>query len=154
MEIVVLSRKNARAFICGEPWAAISITSNPHVWPELSEKNRVGVLQLYFEDRTTPGDKSMTQEHADQILEFIRGVWEKIGVLMVHCDAGLSRSPAVAAAIARIFMGEGEDAVYFQRFWPNYHVYKMLLETHFGKIVPLQPQRAEEVSDEPWDCCG
>jgi predicted protein tyrosine phosphatase len=45
----------------------------------------------------------------------------------VHCDAGVSRSPAVAAALARVL--KGDDAEYFAgRYRPNTRVYRMLLE--------------------------
>ena len=144
MNIQVCSRRGAREFKSDVPWAAISITSNPHVWPDLSEENRVGLLQLYFLDRTQHGEDTITQEHVQQILDFVKEHWDKIDGLLVHCDAGLSRSPAVAAAIAKIFIGEGEDQPYFQRYWPNYLVYKMILEAHFGSIVTLQLERPEE----------
>jgi protein-tyrosine phosphatase len=50
----------------------------------------------------------------------------KLGRVIVHCDAGYSRSPAVAAAIARVFLGD--DAWYFRRYLPNRRVHRMLLE--------------------------
>jgi predicted protein tyrosine phosphatase len=137
MNIQVCSRKDARNFKCNVPWAAISITSSPHVWPDLSEEGRIAILQLYFLDHTTPGENSMTKEQAQVILQFMQSVQDQIECLMVHCDAGLSRSPAVAAAIAKIFIGEDEDKPYFQRYYPNYLVYKLILEAHFGDIVTL-----------------
>lgn len=135
MKIHVCSRNEARSFRSQVPWAAISITSSPHVWPELSEEGRVALLQLYFLDHTTPGDNSMTQEQAQEILQFVESVQGQIECLLVHCDAGMSRSPAVAAAIAKIFIGEDEDKSYFQRYFPNYLVYKLILEARFGEMV-------------------
>lgn len=147
MDIQVRSRQGARDFRSDVPWAAISITSNPHVWPELSDENRVGLLQLYFKDVTIPGENSITKGHVQQILDFVKTHWDHVECILVHCDAGMSRSPAVAAAIAKIFIGEGEDQYYFQRYWPNYLVYKMLLEAHFGPMVQLQSERPVEFFD-------
>jgi predicted protein tyrosine phosphatase len=45
---------------------------------------------------------------------------------IVHCDAGHSRSPAVAAAISKAF-GE-DDSMYFKRYRPNMRVYRNLLD--------------------------
>ena len=153
MDIRVCSRRAAMAFKCEVPWAAISITSNPQAWPELSRENRIGLYQAYFLDATVPGEDSMTEVQAEEILEFVTWVWDKIECLMVHCDAGLSRSPAVAAGLAKIFIGEGADMPYFEKYWPNYLVYKLILEAHFGPMVSLCPQRDEPIYEGPWDCC-
>jgi protein-tyrosine phosphatase len=48
--------------------------------------------------------------------------------IIVHCDAGVSRSAAVGAALARAF--SGDDAEFFAgRYRPNVRVYRTLLET-------------------------
>jgi len=48
--------------------------------------------------------------------------------IIVQCDAGLSRSPAVGAALARVL--NGDDAEFFGgRYRPNMRVYRTLLET-------------------------
>jgi hypothetical protein len=146
--IKVLSRKDAANFTCEVPWAAISIASFPNEWPNLSEDNRVNLLQLYFFDQTVPGEHAFTENHAKEIIRFVGEAWGKIDCLLVHCEAGLSRSPGVAAAIARIFQGEGQDAAYFKQYYPNYLVYKILLETYFGKNVNLHPQNEETYWDD------
>ena len=78
MKIQVCSRKEAGEFKCQVPWAAISITSNPSAWPEISEEGRVGLLRLYFMDYSVVRSKSMTKGQAVKILEFVKGVWDKI----------------------------------------------------------------------------
>jgi predicted protein tyrosine phosphatase len=46
--------------------------------------------------------------------------------IVVHCDAGASRSPAVGAALARVL--NGDDAEFFAgRYRPNMRVYRMML---------------------------
>ena len=65
-------------------------------------------------------------ELARQILEFVDRVWDEIEVLMIHCEAGISRSPAVAAAIAKLKYKD--DAAYFRIYRPNTLVYLTLLQ--------------------------
>jgi predicted protein tyrosine phosphatase len=61
-------------------------------------------------------------------LDFVKQTWDGIEVLLVHCEEGNSRSPAVAAAISRIYLED--DRMYFlpHMYWPNRHVYNVLLD--------------------------
>jgi predicted protein tyrosine phosphatase len=56
-------------------------------------------------------------------------MWNRIAVLMVHCEEGNSRGPAVAAAISRIYLGD--DRIYFlpYMYQPNQLVYRVLMDT-------------------------
>ena len=124
----VRSARNAEFFRSDRPWAAISISSG-HECPLLSEDNRVGLLRLVFEDITQPDTpESFTPAQAAEILDFVASVWDKVDVFLVHCDAGLSRSPAVAAALSRIYYGD--DGQWFELDFPNRLVYDLLVETH------------------------
>ena len=131
-QIVVQSVIGAHYFTCQVPWACISIVTEEDSWPKISEANRVGLLQLAFADiATAEGDeaRAFNEDHAQRILDFVQQVWDRIDVLMVHCEEGNSRGPAVAAAISRVYLGE--DKVYFMpyTYWPNRLVYRILLET-------------------------
>lgn len=133
--IEVRSRGYAERFRCRAPWAGISVSTMPDEFPVLSDENRVGLLQLSFWDvsQALRGMKSVipfTRYHSTQILEFVEEVWEQIDVLLVHCEAGMSRSPAIAAAIDKIY--HDEDDVWFNTRTPNMLVYRTILEHHFG----------------------
>lgn len=124
----VRSARNAEFFRSDRPWAAISITSG-HEHPVLNDVNRVGLLRLVFDDITqanTP--RSFTPALAAEILDFVASVWDRAEVLLIHCDVGLSRSPAVAAALSRIYYGD--DGPWFELDFPNRLVYDVLVETH------------------------
>ena len=124
----VRSARNAEFFRSDRPWAAISITSG-HEHPVLSETNRVGLLRLVFDDITQPDlPQSFTPALATEILDFVASVWDKAGAFLIHCDVGLSRSPAVAAALSRIYYGD--DGPWFELDFPNRLVYDVLVETH------------------------
>jgi hypothetical protein len=62
----------------------------------------------------------------------VNKVWDKIDLLMVHCLAGISRSAAVAAAIAKVKYND--DSLYFTRYKPNISVYSILSELLPGTV--------------------
>jgi predicted protein tyrosine phosphatase len=124
----VRSARNAEFFGSERPWAAISITSGGG-FPDLSETNRVGLLRLVFDDITQlDAPRSFTPSLAAEILDFAASVWDQAEILLIHCDIGLSRSPAVAAALSRIYYGD--DGPWFEMDFPNRLVYELLVETH------------------------
>src|SRR4051812_24064691 len=108
-EILVRSRSGAATFVSDVSWAAIQITGHDSDWPTLNEERRVAVLQMRFPDRALPNSQHREEElfsaaHAEEILDFVAAHAERIEWLLVHCEAGASQSPAVAAALKRIFL--------------------------------------------------
>lgn len=124
----VRSAYNAGLFRCDRPWAAISITTNGD-FPTLSDENREGLLQLAFADTADPDrSDSFTASQARELLDFAEQVWDRIEILLIHCEAGLSRSPGVAAALSRIYYGD--DGPWFEYDFPNRLVYRLLVDGH------------------------
>ena len=124
----VRSAYNAELFRCDRPWAAISITTEGD-FPTLSAENREGVLQLVFADTADPDrTDSFTVSHAAELLDFVEEVWDRVEVLLIHCEAGMSRSPDVAAALSRIYYGD--DGPWFEYDFPNRLVYRLLVDGH------------------------
>lgn len=100
----------------------------------------LGILRLWFYDFDTPFydhvQERMIEEselfnvkQAEQILEFVNK-HPTAGRIIVHCDMGWSRSPAVAAALSKIMTND--DMIFFKRYDPNMRVYRTLINTHFG----------------------
>lgn len=141
--IVVLNLDNAEEFTSNSPWGAISVVSEGQ-WPKLSTENRVGILHLAFWDieELIPGYKRMTEEQAEKILNFADEIWDKAECLLVHCEAGISRSPAIAAAISKIKIGH--EGGYFQTHFPNRWVYSTILRVNENrKRVMLEGENNE-----------
>ncbi len=67
-----------------------------------------------------------SEMHAKQIIEFINKHLNNIELIVTQCDAGISRSAAVAAALSKCI--NGDDAFFFRCFLPNSLVYKTILE--------------------------
>ena len=133
-EIVVLNCIDAADFVCERPWACISIADDDDEFPRIRKRRRVGLLQLIFADisQSLPGYTLFCDSHAHDILDFVTWNWRRMRTLMVHCRAGISRSSAVAAAIARLKFGD--DSEFFEEpFLPNRLVYRTLLEVASGR---------------------
>lgn len=92
------------------------------------------VLELAFHDaEPTPGFQPtrpitlMTEDDAKAIWAFVQKHAADVGAIVVHCEQGMSRSPAVAAGIAK---GVGVDGQrFFSEFQPNGYVYDLINET-------------------------
>lgn len=98
------------------------------------------VLHLAFHDAepvksmpTPPRIKLMTEAQAKQIWEFVRRQPGEIGTIVVHCEQGASRSPAVAAALCR--GSGGDDRHFFRMYAPNAYVYQLILRTTPSLLV-------------------
>lgn len=102
------------------------------------EENRVvAILELSFMDSDKPGDNDvygnpttiddlMSDDDAQRVVAFVEKYKDKR--ILVHCDAGISRSSAVAAAILKHYTGD--DSMIFDSRWynPNRWVYRKVLE--------------------------
>ncbi len=92
-----------------------------------------GVLKLAFHDAEpvagfTPNRPItyMTEADAQAIWRFVREHQGRYTAIVVHCEQGMSRSPAVAAALAE---GMGIDSEKFWReYQPNEFVYDHIKE--------------------------
>ena len=145
ISIGVLSRFDASQY-CKEPHktdSAIISISTPNV-PyygleiEPTDENRVvAILRLEFMDVDRPGDNDvygnpttisdlMSDRDAKTVVDFVERYKDKR--ILVHCDAGISRSSAVAAAILKHYTGD--DSMIFDSRWynPNRWVYRKVLE--------------------------
>ena len=99
-ELVVLSRPEAERYAPRGLEVCISI-SDPG-WPPARLSSRFAeVLRLHFNDvteRGDPADMLFSDEHAQAIRSFLDR-WPNVERVVVHCAAGVSRSPGVALGL-------------------------------------------------------
>jgi predicted protein tyrosine phosphatase len=146
MHIAIASRliaEKASALI-KTPHAIISITDPDSDLPAFAlNENRLGILSLQFYDiedisaemslkdaveyLTQFGDGLFKDDQASQIVDFVELVKDKAEGLLVHCEAGVSRSAAVAAAIELMLNSSNERVFNDRRYSPNLYVYSKLL---------------------------
>ena len=106
---------------------------------EVNEKisGVLDVLELSFMDSDNPGKNDvygnpttindlMSNEDARKVVGFVEKYKDKL--ILVHCDTGISRSSAVAAAILKHYAGD--DSVIFDNpmYNPNRWVYRKVME--------------------------
>jgi len=133
MKFGVCARHEVNSRIPSVPHINISICNPDQDTLELNESNqRKGALFLKFHDTEENyfDQKVITKEQAKKILDFVNKHKDEVEVIMVNCEAGLSRSPGVAAALSKIL--NGEDEVFFKRFNLNRKVYRTILEAHYS----------------------
>lgn len=134
MEIFVYSRSAFSAVAPHDvPHVLISITSDSTDIARFRENPLCrDTLRLAFVDAdepsaTYPEDRLFSAADAASIWSFVLR-HRDVERIIVHCDAGVSRSAAVGAALARFF--NGDDTEFFGgRYRPNARVHRMLLET-------------------------
>lgn len=68
-----------------------------------------------------------TQERAARILEFVLKHKDSVGMICVHCDAGISRSAGVAAALALWINGTEDGTIDHRYHHPNALVKSLML---------------------------
>lgn len=168
MKLVVRSREQVRTLDPDFRYLVISISDPPPDGEPLKVPQRWGlldVLHLEFHDFDlwALGDKknglfrnrtieelAMTADHAKAIWDFVqrpRSI-EPAGIV-IHCHAGVSRSPSVAMALADALRLD-RSAIDWQswdgpldpdRRAPNWHVYRLTLG-HFKASKPSKPSSA------------
>lgn len=145
MRFAVISASKAKTFIPKNP-DDVCIHISIRGWNDkkvrlANNPNRVASLFLQFDD-IEQGDPHFVsyilfdRKMAREILGFVK-FWTtekpEIDLIIVNCEAGVSRSAGVAAALSMIF--NGDDAVIFgdPSFSPNSWVRSVILKEHFGE---------------------
>jgi len=134
MRIKCESRDKVSQLIGDSTCALISITIATGIHPELIG-SWGAILRMKFDDvdQATNRMASMefklfTKEQADSILDFIIAVEPQ--VLVINCDAGMSRSVGVMVALEQIF---NENVVAGKYPLHNRHVATTILRAAHGR---------------------
>mgnify|MGYP007044048022 CR=1 FL=1 len=149
MNIEVHSRDTIRNIKPKYPFIVISIF-DPRSFPAPIGKstNCKGILQLSFDDvdakrgmsyeeQSNRDEVCITETQAQLIADFVKAYKDRVELIICQCEAGISRSAGVAAAIAdyfnqdsnRFYNGSGPNG----RFFPNRTVYWALMSA-FGTL--------------------
>lgn len=112
-------------FISPPPLNAYSLTRVPHYIDDL----------LIICDDVAPWERNVlhqpicfTAEQARALLAFVEKNKNIIQLLIVACEAGISRSAGAAAAIGRIYLGTDDFVFLSERYQPNPHIYRTILK--------------------------
>ena len=157
MEFEILSRKNAITYSYqshDKTSVIISISNSYDLYPKFarfSDNNIKDILFLFFDDiedfetrsshryyKKDEGEvfDSLLQTHyqlcttniAKNIVDFVLLWKDKVDKIIVHCEAGVSRSSGVCAAIMKALTGSDMEIFNNPRYYPNTTCYKKVLE--------------------------
>ena len=157
MEFEILSRKNAITYSYqthDKTSAIISISNSYDLYPKFarfSDNNIKDILFLFFDDiedfeirssqryyKKDEGEvfDSLLQTHyqlcttniAKNIVDFVLLWKDKVDKIIVHCEAGVSRSSGVCAAIKKALTGNDTDIFGSLRYYPNMTCYNLVLK--------------------------
>ena len=136
MELLVTDRESIEhGFLVRSAYALISIRDPGTRRARIPKSTALrGVLHLAFHDAepaqnmTLPAQvELMTEAQAREIWRFVDRYRAEVGAFVVHCHQGMSRSPAVAAAVAA-YLGL-DDRQFWRNYAPNLHVHQLLRAT-------------------------
>jgi len=121
-------------------WAAVPPALKPHLVGRLGLKfwgaDREGALPRGFSVPRTPVTAKglFSADQARQVWRFV-DQHQDVDLLIVNCEAGLSRSPAVAGAISYALGGCDAAKRFFTfPYVPNRLVYSTLLDARFKGV--------------------
>lgn len=145
MKFEVLSRQKAKKMSYNQnidDCIIVSITDidkeinhfadNPHI------KN---ICRVQFDDVEIDGPNHISKKDAEKIIAFVNNYIDKVDKIIVHCEAGVSRSAGVCAALMQIITGDDMDIFNNPKFCPNMTCYRTILTSYFGSYN-------EEAADE------
>jgi len=98
MKITVLNMRDAISYIPEE--RAIIIRMGDSFPFSKVEGEYINKINLYFSDVDSDSDYFIEDDEAKEILSFVDNNIDEINEIVVHCQYGQGRSPAVASAIA------------------------------------------------------
>ena len=130
MKFTVLDKKKAKEYKPKGLAVLIGITDLGGEFPAY-QGDYIDILTLQFDDIEHEMNirygvyKLFDEEQAGEILGFA-SLYEK-DEIVVHCEMGVSRSAAVAAALCHL-MGQDSKEFFIPPYDPNQHVYNTMLE--------------------------
>ena len=135
MEFEVLSRSNAKRLSYKpniKDCIIISITdfgSNPNQFAE--NPHIKNVIKLQFDDVDFNDNNCITKTDGKKIIDFVNRYVNKVDKIIVHCEAGVSRSAGVCAALMHIINGDDSPIFNNPKFCPNMACYRTVMEAYY-----------------------
>lgn len=143
MQFLILNRDKVKNYITDKKHILIQIYCHDDYAEEASNLHtRLDTLQIQFDDwnaeqknkieecyETSEKMKAMiffSEKHAEKIIKFVKKYLDKIELIVCQCDAGISRSAAVAAALSKCL--NKNDEYFFKKYLPNSLVYSTILK--------------------------
>jgi predicted protein tyrosine phosphatase len=136
LKLIVTDRESIeRGFLVRGAYALISIRDPDRRRVKIPRSPLLkATLELAFHDAEPSAGfllpeniRLMSEEDAAEIWRFVRELPVEVETLVVHCEQGMSRSPAVAAGLS---LGLGTDPDFFRKnYQPNAYVLNLVAQS-------------------------
>ena len=83
---------------------------------------------IIFDNLTGVSYSLISKDDATKIVNFVLAWKDKVDKIIVHCNAGISRSSGVCAAIMKALTGSDMEIFNNPKYYPNTTCYKVVLE--------------------------
>lgn len=136
MNFQVLSREKAKRFSYKPDinnCIIISITDVFSPSNQFAANSHIkGICRVKFDDVEFGEPNCITSEDSQRIINFVNDHINDIDEIIVHCEAGVSRSAGVCAALMQIINGDDSPIFDNPKFCPNMSCYRSVMETYYG----------------------
>jgi predicted protein tyrosine phosphatase len=133
MQFIVTDRESLeRGIVVKVPYVVVSIRDSNRRQPRIRRGSGLrGVHAIAFDDvepaagQELPSDlRLMTEDDAVDIWRFVERHRSEIDAVVCQCEEGMSRGPAIAAALAEALGGDADEILAAADI--NTHVYKLM----------------------------
>lgn len=134
MKILVFSRQDAtqNSYVINENCVMISIRNIKSEPPMFAVNSHIqDILSLVFDDEENQ-TIGMNYIQANLISKFVDKWKDKVDLIIVHCEAGVSRSAGVAAAIGKYLNNDDTFIFKNRRYVPNMNCYRLTLNALYN----------------------
>lgn len=133
MKFSIMSRANIRKYFyhtLDHDCVVISITDVDSDPVDLPQNEHIkAILRLSFEDSDEETPTSISSRDADKITEFISRFRNTVAEIIIHCEAGISRSAGVCAALMLWLNGSDKPVFDNAYYRPNMRCYRFVLNS-------------------------
>ena len=136
MKFTVMNKHQARGYTYkthDHNYIIISINNTNDGYNKFNPdtKELIAVRSFFFDDVEKDEENCITSTDADNIIKFINKHMD-VDECIVHCEAGVSRSAGVAAALMLIVNGSDKDIFDNPKYCPNRTCYTEILNAYYG----------------------
>ena len=112
-------------------------TSNPNI---------LHVAFLRFDDVDVGDPHCITCNDAKHVIEIYERFKDLVDRIVVHCEAGVSRSAGVCAALMKIHDGDDMPIFSLSKYCPNMTCYRRVLEAYYGTYDEVEAQKKWDIN--------
>lgn len=108
------------------------------------------VLHVQFDDVESGEKNCISSSDAEKIIGFVNRYLNDAEECIVHCEAGISRSAGIAAALLYILTGTDSQIFDNNKYCPNRTCYSSILNKYYGSYSEAEIDLKFKAHFEKW----